>query len=395
MQQSTLWSRSFGFVLIANFLVFTNHFMVLSTFPFYVAKLGGSAAVAGVCATLFSLVAVLCRPFVGWLLDNGSRRRIVIFGIIGLGLMPLGYMLFPIVAAVFIFRMMHGAALSLASTGCSTLTSDVVPKARFAEGMGMFGMAVALATAFAPALGLTLMTHLGFQALFIVGTLLMIVGAVFIGFVKAPRLPVEKKPLNIRHLINREALPASATIVMFMITFGTVENFVAKYAADTHLPSGGVYFAVMSVTVLLTRFALRRVADSRGESPFVYTCNASMLAAFLLLAFVPYPAAYILSAVCAGYGFGGIEPALMTMAVRNAPPERRGSANSTFLCAYDIGIGVGGGIAGVLITGLGYSAMFSIVAVANILSVLVYFLWRRSGLANSGDVTGLKRSDPV
>ena len=30
------------------------------------------------------------------------------------------------------------------------------------------------------------------------------------------------------------------------------------------------------------------------------------------------------------------------MAVHTAPPQRRGAANSTFLCAYDIGIGLGG-----------------------------------------------------
>ena len=41
------------------------------------------------------------------------------------------------------------------------------------------------------------------------------------------------------------------------------------------------------------------------------------------------------------------------MAVSIAPPQRRGAANSTFLCAYDMGIGLGGGIAGVLIDMIG------------------------------------------
>lgn len=66
------------------------------------------------------------------------------------------------------------------------------------------------------------------------------------------------------------------------------------------------------------------------------------------------------------------------MAVAIAPPERRGSANSTFLCAYDIGIGVGGGIAGVLISSFGYSQMFVIMTVFNILSVVIYVLWGRN-----------------
>jgi MFS family permease len=65
------------------------------------------------------------------------------------------------------------------------------------------------------------------------------------------------------------------------------------------------------------------------------------------------------------------------MAVHIAPPERRGSANSTFLCAYDIGLGCGGGIAGVLISGMGYRAMFLLVSLATIFSVLIYLLWGR------------------
>ena len=63
------------------------------------------------------------------------------------------------------------------------------------------------------------------------------------------------------------------------------------------------------------------------------------------------------------------------MAVAIAPPERRGSANSTFLCAYDIGIGVGGGIAGSLISGLGYGKMFVIMSIFNVLAIAIYFFW--------------------
>jgi predicted MFS family arabinose efflux permease len=66
------------------------------------------------------------------------------------------------------------------------------------------------------------------------------------------------------------------------------------------------------------------------------------------------------------------------MAVSIAPPDRRGAANSTFLCAYDIGIGLGGGLAGVLIDLAGYNKMFMIIALANIISVIVYIVWGKN-----------------
>ena len=61
-----------------------------------------------------------------------------------------------------------------------------------------------------------------------------------------------------------------------------------------------------------------------------------------------------------------------------APPEHRGSANSTFLCAYDIGIGVGGGIAGMMISGMGYGTMFVSMSVFNVLAVVIYHVWGRN-----------------
>ena len=71
----------------------------------------------------------------------------------------------------------------------------------------------------------------------------------------------------------------------------------------------------------------------------------------------------------------GLEPALQSMAVHSSSPAERGSANSTFLCAY--GIGLGGGIAGWLITAAGYENMFLVLSAANIISVLMYVFWGR------------------
>ena len=102
-----------------------------------------------------------------------------------------------------------------------------------------------------------------------------------------------------------------------------------------------------------------------------------MLVAFLLLAFAPSVVTYVLSAVLAGYAFGGLEPSLQSMAVHTSTDATRGSANSTFLCGYDIGYGLGGGAAGVLISSLGYSAMWAIVSLACVVSVLIYALWAR------------------
>lgn len=372
-----LWTRDLVLIILVNLCVFTNHIMSLSTFPFYIQSLGGSEAVAGICAAAFAFVAVIIRPFVGWWLDNGVRKVALVVGLLLLGAAPLGYVFVPVLSMSIAFRMLHGIGLSFSNSTTATVASDVICRPRFAEGMGYFGMATALASAIAPALGLSLMEGFGFGTLYAVAAGIAGLGLVLFAFVRTRKVDVPKKKLNLRTIINRNSLPATATMLVFMLTFGALENFVAIFASENSLPSGSIYFIVMSVMLLVVRVTLGKLVDQRGEAIFVYTCNAAMLVAFLLLALVPNTATYILSAALAGYAFGGLEPSLQSMAVHTSTDETRGSANSTFLCGYDIGYGLGGGLAGSLITAMGYSSMWMIVSLACVVSALIYVVWAR------------------
>lgn len=375
--QPKLWTKDLVLIILVNLCVFTNHIMSLSTFPFFIQSLGGTEAIAGICAAVFSFVAVIIRPFVGWWLDNGVRRTALVIGLLLLGLAPLGYVFVPTLSLAIALRMVHGVGLSFSNSTTATVASDVICRPRFAEGMGYFGMATALASAIAPALGLELMYGFGFQVLYATAAGIALLGLVLFMFIHAPKVEVPHKKLDLKTIINRDSLPATVTMLVFMFTFGALENFVALFASENDLPSGSIYFLVMSAMLLLVRVTLGKLVDEKGEAFFVYSCNAAMLVAFLLLAFVPTTVTFILSATLAGYAFGGLEPSLQSMAVHTADDASRGSANSTFLCGYDIGYGLGGGVAGSLITAAGYTTMWSVVSLVCVVSVLIYFFWAR------------------
>lgn len=379
-----LWTKDFVLIILINFFVFLNHLMILSTFPLFIKNvMGSSDSVSGLCVTLFCVIGVIARPFVGVMLDNGKRKSILVVGLIIMGLMPMGYLFASTVImsllSVIICRMAHGIALALSNTSTSTIATDIIPKQRFAEGMGMFGMATALATAVAPAIAQTLIDCGGvsgknFKLLFAVATLTMAVSIVLFSALKTPKTEIKHTPINFKTLINKDALPASVTAIMFLLTYGAIENFTLQYSLESSriTLSGGLYFTVMAAALLLTRITVGKIADKKGEAIFVYTCNGAMFLALILLATLENNVVFMVSAFLSGYAFGGLEPSLQAMAVSVAKPSERGSANSTFLCAYDIGIGLGGGIAGVLIDSLGYNKMFAVISVANILSVVIY-----------------------
>ncbi len=374
-----LWTKDFTIVTLLNFFAFLTHMMVLSTFPFLVSFLGYSETVSGICATMFSVVAVVSRIFIGYMLDTGKRKLILIIGLAVIVAAPLGYLfVYAVIASIVlavVLRMIHAVGFAMANTSAATIATDIIPKSRFAEGMGMFGLSTALATAIAPAIGEYLMNR-GFPILYIITALIMVLGVIMAFAVKVPYFKVEKRKFSGKDLISVDALPASLVALLFVMTYGALVNYILKFATDVDSVtiSGSWYFIAMAAMLTIARFAIGGTMDRRGESLFVYICCPAMALSLLMLAFVPGNVSFLVSALLSGFGFGCIEPAMQAMAVSLSPAERRGAANSTFLCAFDIGIGIGAGIAGVLIDHIGYHYMYAVLSVTAIISLILYLI---------------------
>lgn len=90
MQNDKVWTKNFLLIIIINFLVFMNHIMNLSTFPMFLEQVLG----------LNAAMAVVLRPVIGWMLDCGRRKSVLLAGLAGMLLMPLGYALSSSAAAL-------------------------------------------------------------------------------------------------------------------------------------------------------------------------------------------------------------------------------------------------------------------------------------------------------
>ncbi len=376
-QQNTLWTGSFIKICLVNFFIFVNFHALLPTFPFYVEHLGGGAIAIGLATALFSLASIISRPFIGWLVDTKGRCTMLVVGLIGMAAMPMGYFVSAGIAMALIMRTIHGAALASCSNASGTWVTDIIEPKRIGEGLGMYGLSMAISTAIAPALGLTLMNQLGFGALFGAGTVAAVV-ALALGLSIRPRsYRLSSAPLRLSQLLEKRSVPASLTQFFFMVTYGVIEVYVAIYAAQTGLPSGGLFFVVIALATVLTRVGLGKVIDRKGEAPLVYSGNAAIILGTILLVGWHSEVAYVVSAALIGYSFGAVQPAMQTMAMHAVAPERRGAASSTFFVAFDLGIALGGFVAGVLAEHLGYDAMFLIISVFSLLSATYYFLFAR------------------
>jgi len=282
---------------------------------------------------------------------------------------------------VILLRLLHGVAWSCTTTSVNTAACDIIPRPRLGEGLSYFGLTNTISMAISPAIGFALMNNFGFIPLFYASCSLAVVAFVLSLQMRFPTIEITANSAslrpNIKSLLNKDSLPAAAITLAALLTYGAVQAFVALYAVETKVGSGGIFFAAMAISVVFARLISGRVADRHGESVLVFVCNGAIAASLLLIAYGHSLSLFICAALLYGIGFGTLVPTMQTMALRVAEPEQRGAASSTILCAFDIGIGVGGIISGLLVKTYGYSNMFTLMVGAAAISLLLYLFWGR------------------
>jgi len=375
MGEQRLWTKNFICIWVINLTLSIWGFMIHAPFPFYIIHLGGNELIVGITAGVVSIAAMMMRPFAGWFLDNVSRRALFVVG--ALVIIAASFVLYavPILAIAILLRILMGFMFSAATTASNTNAADAIPPKRFGEGIGLLGLGNTLGTAFGPMIGLGIMGMFGFPPLFITSAVIMLaaflVSKVF-SFKSIDK--ANRKKIELKKLLNKDALPASIVLMLASMPFGGVVLFVALYGEQYGIGNGAIYFMLIAVGSGTARLLGGRIIDRRGEKPMVIFGNACFVAALVLL--IPHMAvAYYLSGLFFGLGFGVMNPAMQAMAMRIVPTENRGSATSTFQISHDISGGLGGILAGWIVTHWGYAAMFASLIIFVFISYIVYFSW--------------------
>ena len=352
------------------------------SFPFFIKNgLGGTDQQAGLAAGLFAVSSICIRPFAGWFLDNISRKLAVFCGLFFLLLMTFGYIFAGSIGLVLLLRFLQGFGWGFGSTGIATNASDTIPTKRFGEGMGYYGMTSSLSMAIAPALGIYLAFELGFKPLFIISIVIGLCSILIATRFKFKKLnkTMAARPFDIkRDLFSKGALPAALVMLFACMPYGAAATFVAIYGDSEGIENTGIYFTVMAVFTILCRLFFARISDTKGADGIVFISLLTFAVSLAVLYFTENIFIYCLAAAFMGFGLS--VPALNALAVRNAPLDQRGAANSTFLTSFDIGMGLGGYLAGQICGLIGYDKMFLSMLFAVVLSGVFYIKLVRGGI---------------
>src|SRR5690606_32972369 len=83
--------------------------------------------------------------------------------------------------------------------------------------------------------------------------------------------------------------------------------------------------------------------------------------------------AFCLSAFLVGLGYGTLFPALQTIYINIAPSSKRGTANSTYLTGFDLGIGIGMLVGAYIGDLYDFSTMYLLTASLVLIGLILYW----------------------
>lgn len=373
-EPGTLWNRNFILIILVNLVIFISFQMLMPTLPVYAANLGGSERDVGLIIGIFTISAVLIRPYAGKMLDSAGRRLPMLLGLVIFAVAVFIYNWAWSIVALLVMRLLHGVGWALVSTGAGTVATDSIPRHRLGEGMGYFGITGTLSMALAPVLGLFIINQYGFTSLFFISAgvaLVALILATTIGYrppetEKAPRGP----------LFEPKAYRPSLTIFFVTTTYGAVVSFIALYGQQVGITNIGIFFTVYAIALTVIRPLAGMLADRKGFDIVVIPGLIMILAAMLVLSQAGVLWMFLLAGVLYGLGFGSVQPSMQALAVKDVPPQRRGAANGTLFSAFDLGIGIGAVIWGTVSQAIGYANMYMLAGVPALIAIAVYVVFK-------------------
>ena len=378
--------------MAANFSLFFAFYVLTPLLPLYLSEhFGATKDVIGLVLSGYTITALLFRPFSGYVVDSFPRKLVLMVSFSAFAIFFAGYLAASTLLLFMLMRTLHGGPFGMLTVANSTVAIDVLPSSRRTEGIGYYGLSNNLAMAIAPTVGIFVYKYShSFELLFWIALVVACCGWMVDATIdlKSKDIVKNKSKLSLDRFFLMKGWLLGVNMVAFGFSFGVLSNYLAIYGKEVMGITGGTgtYFMLCSIGLILSRLqggkALRqgRLTHNAGAGMVISLVGYTL---FILmptlnqLSIVNYQLSIILgyygSALLIGLGNGHMWPAFQNMTINVAENNQRGTANSTILISWDIGMGLGILLGGVVSELAGYGAAFWTVAVVNAMGVILFF----------------------
>jgi len=353
-------------VFAAALLAFLAIGAALPVLPGYVrGPLHSGDVAVGIVVGAFALTAVVCRPLAGRQADVRGRRAVLVAGALAMSVGGALYLVSTSVVTLVVARLVVGAGEGAVYTAGATWAVDLAPEDRRGLALGLFGLAVWGGLSLGPLAGELLRGSISYDAVWVITALLPLAGALL-----ALRLP---EPRGAEHIAGapgplaffpRAAHRPGLALALANIGYAALAGFVILHLQARGIGGGASVFTAFAVAVFASRLVLSRVPDRAGARRTATAAGVLEALGLAVIAAAHSLAVALVGAVVVGVGFSMLFPSLALMVVGRVGDDRRGSALGAFTAFFDIGVGLGGPLAGLTAALAGYPAVFVLASFA-------------------------------
>ncbi|USK76672.1 MFS transporter [Peribacillus frigoritolerans] len=375
MKNQRIFNKSFLFLFISNFLVFIGFEMLLPILPAHLLSMNASSIQVGLATSLFTIGAVLIRPFVGYYLMDNQRKSLAICASSALMVITILYPFLNMIWLLLLLRLIHGAAWGGSTTANSTMVVGFIPKTRLGEGIGYFSISTTVGAIVAPSIGILIYDSFSFDILIGSSAVLSLLAVLALQFVYSPTIVKrEKKPFRFLDMIFEKDVWFQALLtVITTLGFGAIITFLVLFGKQREVEHIFLFFLINATVSTLLRPFTGKWYDKKG--PWSIIIMAAVLGFFslVILSYTTNESQLIVAAILFGAGYGTVMPCLQTWTVQKVSEEKSGAANATFFSSFDVGVGVSAFILGILAEWISLEMIFRFVSLSFIMvAVLVY-----------------------
>ena len=379
MEKEKLWNAEYLKTWLANFSIYFSFMLVTPLLPLYLSEtFGADKHTIGLVLSGYALTALLIRPFSGYFVDSFDRKKVLLLCMFLFFLFFAGYMVAGSLLLFAIIRTLHGAPFGATTVANSTVAIDVLYPSRRAEGIGYYGLSNNIATAISPSVALWIYDAChNYNIIFSLSLLFAGLGFAINSTLKLKKRELVKKAnkISLDRFFLVRAWREALAMICFAFGYGVISTYIAIYGKERLGITGGtgVFFLLLSVGLILSR-----LIGSRTLRKGMLIWNASLgllisLCGYFLFAGVHNYFGYYGAALIIGLGNGHMFPAFQTMFINLAPHTQRGTANSSLLISWDVGVGLGMMIGGMLVEYFGYFSAFWTAGFVNAAGVIFFF----------------------
>jgi predicted MFS family arabinose efflux permease len=213
-----------------------------------------------------------------------------------------------------------------------------------------------------PLTGELLRGSVGYDAVWALTAALPLVGAAIALRLPEPTADALRGERVQLALIPRAARRPGVALALANFGYAALAGFVVLHLRARGIGGGATVFTAFAVAVFASRLALSQLPDRVGARRTAATAGALEAVGLTIIAVAHALAVALAGAIVVGVGFSLLFPSLALMVVGRVGEDNRGSALGAFTAFFDIGVGIGGPLAGATAALAGYPTVFMLAA---------------------------------